>query len=40
MNGFQKALRQAYFLYKEVFVADYHFNVNFDVYDNHMLDIF
>ena len=39
VNGFQKALRQADFLYKEVSVSDCRFNVNLDVYDNRMLDV-
>ena len=39
VNGFQKALRQAEFLYREVSVTDCRFNVNLDVYDNRMLDV-
>ncbi|QCD86692.1 hypothetical protein DEO72_LG3g1217 [Vigna unguiculata] len=39
VNGFQKALRQAEFLYREVFVTDCRFNVNLDVYDGRMLDV-
>jgi len=39
VNGFQKALRQAEFLYREVSVMDCRFNVNLDVYDDHMLDV-
>jgi len=39
VNGFQKALRQVDFLYKEVSVSDCYFNVNLDVYDNRMLDV-
>jgi len=39
VNGFQKALRQVDFLYREVSVIDYRFNVNLDVYDNRMLDV-
>jgi len=39
VNGFQKALRQTDFLYKEVSVTDCCFNVNLDVYDNRMFDI-
>ena len=39
VNDFQKALRQAEFLYREVSVTDCHFNINLDVYDNHMLDV-
>ena len=39
VNGFQKALRQAESLYREVFVTDCRFNVNLDVYDDRMLDV-
>jgi len=39
VNGFQKALRQAEFLYREVSVTDCRFNVNLDVYDDRMLDV-
>ena len=39
VNGFQKAVRQAEFLYREVSVTDFRFNVNLDVYDNRMLDV-
>jgi len=39
VNGFQKALRQAEFLYREVSVTDCHFNINLDVYDDRMLDV-
>ncbi|QCD82438.1 hypothetical protein DEO72_LG2g2776 [Vigna unguiculata] len=39
VNGFQKALRQADFLYREVSVSDCRFNMNLDVYDNRMLDV-
>ncbi|QCD87119.1 hypothetical protein DEO72_LG3g1652 [Vigna unguiculata] len=39
VKGFEKALRQAEFLYKEVFVTDYRFNVNLDMYENKMLDV-
>ncbi|QCE03551.1 hypothetical protein DEO72_LG8g1576 [Vigna unguiculata] len=39
VNGFQKALRQAEFLYREVSVTDCRFNVNLDVYDGRMLDV-
>jgi len=39
VNGFQKALRQADFWYREVSVSDCRFNVNLDVYDNRMLDV-
>ena len=39
VNGFQKALRQAEFLYWEVSVTDCRFNVNLDVYDDRMLDV-
>ncbi|QCD83469.1 hypothetical protein DEO72_LG2g3813 [Vigna unguiculata] len=39
VNGFQKALRRVDFLYKEVSVSDCRFNINLDVYDNHMLDV-
>ncbi|QCD86965.1 hypothetical protein DEO72_LG3g1496 [Vigna unguiculata] len=39
VNGFQKALRQAEFLYREVSVTDCCFNVNLDVYDDRMLDV-
>ena len=39
VNGFQKALRQAEFLYREVSVTDCHFNVNLYVYENRMLDV-
>jgi len=39
VNGFQKASRQAEFLYREVSVTDCRFNVNLDVYDGRMLDV-
>ncbi|QCE00332.1 hypothetical protein DEO72_LG7g1622 [Vigna unguiculata] len=39
VKGFEKALRQAEFLYKEVSVTDCRFNVNLDIYDNKMLDV-
>jgi len=39
VNGFQKALRQAEFLYREVSVTDCRFNVNLDVYEDRMLDV-
>ena len=39
VNEFQKALRQAEFLYREVSVTDCWFNVNLDVYYNRMLDV-
>jgi len=39
VKGFEKALRQAEFLYKEVSVTDYRFNVNLDMYENKMLDV-
>ncbi|QCD93702.1 hypothetical protein DEO72_LG5g1778 [Vigna unguiculata] len=39
VQGFEKALRQADFLYKEVSVTDCRFNVNLDIYDNKMLDV-
>jgi len=39
VNGFQKALGQADFLYREVSVIDCRFIVNLDVYDNRMLDV-
>jgi len=39
VKGFEKALRQAKFLYKEVSVTDCRFNVNLDIYDNKMLDV-
>ena len=39
VNGFQKALRQAEFLYQEVSVTDCRFNVNLDVFDDRMLDV-
>jgi len=39
VKGFEKALRQVEFLYKEVFVIDCRFNVNLDIYDNKMLDV-
>ena len=39
VKGFEKALRQADFLYKEVSVTDCRFNVNLDIYDNKMLDV-
>jgi len=39
VNGFQKALRQAESLYREVSVTDCRFNVNLDVYDDRMLDV-
>ena len=39
VKGFEKALRQAAFLYKEVFVTDCRFNMNLDIYDNKMLDV-
>jgi len=39
VKGFEKALRQAEFLYKEVSVTDCRFNVNLDIYENKMLDV-
>ncbi|QCD83028.1 hypothetical protein DEO72_LG2g3370 [Vigna unguiculata] len=39
VKGFEKALRQADFLYKEVSVTDCRFNINLDIYDNKMLDV-
>jgi len=39
VNSFQKALRQAEFLCREVSVTDCRFNVNLDVYDNRTLDV-
>ncbi|QCE04339.1 hypothetical protein DEO72_LG8g2375 [Vigna unguiculata] len=39
VNGFQKALRQAEFLYREVSMTNCRFNVNLDVYDDRMLDV-
>ncbi|QCE10675.1 hypothetical protein DEO72_LG10g1906 [Vigna unguiculata] len=39
VNAFQKALRQEDFLFKDVSMTDFRFNVNLDVYDNRMLDM-
>lgn len=39
VNGFQKALRQAKFLYKEVSTTDCCFSVNMDLYDSRMLNV-
>jgi len=39
LNGFQKALRQTTFLYKEVSITNARFSVNLDIYDGRMLDV-
>ncbi|KAG2395437.1 uncharacterized protein HKW66_Vig0071870 [Vigna angularis] len=37
-KGFQKGIRQANFLYKEVSTTDFRFDVNKDIFDGRMLD--